>query len=211
MQEKPNSQVTLRAAGGVPELEQVADRAARRGDHRVAVLRFRIEGLDQLALAHRLSGLRGVGIGRLDLLPLGLQLGDLRLPVGEVHASLPARRCQGGERLARVGDDRQRSVLEGVVGVDVDAHEAHVRVVEQAVGGGGEVPEPGAHGDHQVGLLGRTSGRGGALDAMSAQRPLARAAITALARRRSPTPGSRARQARPAPPTPPSSSRRRRR
>ena len=68
----------------------------------------------------------------------------------------------GGERpqgLAGVGHDHLGALLGGVEGRDIDIDEAHPRVLELGLGGGGEVRVPGAHADDQVGLVGEVVAR----------------------------------------------------
>ena len=72
--------------------------------------------------------------------------------VRPVHAVAGQRGRELLERRARVGDQRQRGVLVGVELGDVDVDEAHVRVLERGLGGGGEVAVARADADHQVGL-----------------------------------------------------------
>ena len=65
----------------------------------------------------------------------------------------------------RVADERQRPVFGRVERLDVEADEAPVRVLEQRPGAGGEVGEPRADGEHDVGFLGEAIGGVGAGDA----------------------------------------------
>ena len=55
---------------------------------------------------------------------------------------------------ARVAQEGQARLLEGVELAHVQVDEAHGRILEGGLGGGGEVRVAGAHAQHQVGLAG---------------------------------------------------------
>ena len=96
--------------------------------------------------------------------------GPFRLERAGVGEALVA---EGGGELFEgepgVGDERQRVVLVGVVGGDVDRDDAAVGVLEERPGAGGEVLEAGADGEDDVGGLGDGVGGGGAGDADGAE------------------------------------------
>src|SRR5262249_62242290 len=64
------------------------------------------------------------------------------------------RRGELLEGCARVGDQGQAGVLEGIELGDVDVQEPDVLVLERRLGRGGEVAQACSDGDHQVGLAG---------------------------------------------------------
>nr|BFF02306.1 hypothetical protein GCM10020241_39810 [Streptoalloteichus tenebrarius] len=76
-------------------------------------------------------------------------------------------RVQLAQPLGRVADDGERAVLDRVEPRGVEGDQPGLGV-EHRPGRGGEVLEPRAHGQHQVGAAGERVGRGGAGDA---QRP----------------------------------------
>ena len=70
---------------------------------------------------------------------------------------------------ARIGEERSRIVLRRVEGLNVEADDAPVRILEQGPGAGGEILQAGADRDHHVGLFGQRIGRARAGHADSAE------------------------------------------
>ena len=86
-------------AGRVPELQQVAGRAAGGGDDRVAGPRRLVERADQLALAHRLAARRGASVRARSAPPAPRARGDARARVASRGASAaPTRRSRAARR-----------------------------------------------------------------------------------------------------------------
>src|SRR4029077_18883523 len=127
-------------ASDIPKFQEVAGRAARGRDDRVASLGCAIEQSDQLALTHYLA----FPI-RKDLL---LYLRDPRTS-GPGHFALigvampttggQGRFTQGHDREPRVGHDRERTLLAGIVRANIDVDEPNVRVAEARLRAGGKI------------------------------------------------------------------------
>ena len=146
-----------------PQLVQFARQSAGGADDDVRLL----------ARAHERAEHFGVGrrrrVGRRDVagggrFPFGLGLrgfvapGARRLPGVELG-------IERGERRPGVADDRQSLMFGRIEGLDVDADQSPIRVLEQSPGAGGEVGEPRADADDHVGLRGERVGRAGPGDA----------------------------------------------
>ena len=105
-------------------------------------------------------------LGRLEpvrLLPLSA--------LGHAGVGLPALEAFRQPRQADLGvaDERQRVVLGGVVGGDVERDDLEVAGLEQSPGAGGEVLEARADGEQQVGVAGERVRRRRAGDADRAE------------------------------------------
>ena len=101
-------EMTGPAAGCVPQLQEIAGRAAGGGDDRVAGSGFAIEQADQLALAHSLAGAVAEDFFTHLRRPLGSRGGDFCLVVlTGLHAGGQSGCTQGGKRQPGVGQDGQ--------------------------------------------------------------------------------------------------------
>src|SRR3990172_6469846 len=153
-------QVIAFGVSRAPELVQVPRQAARRADHDVLGLRQAVHRSDDLALTQGRTVPDAVDAVhfRSPFLP---QSRDARsVFVTHTETLEPFRELLEG--YPGVRDQRQRAVLAGVHLRHVDVHELHAWMLEGGLGGGGEVAEPGAEGDHQVRLP---------RDAVGGQRP----------------------------------------
>jgi len=145
-------QVVAFGIAGAPQLVQVAGQAARRAEHHILRAGKRVEHADHLALAEQRAVLQGVDALYLGV-PGGVVLGAAP-PVGGTHLPAFEQAEQLFQRRAGVAHQGDGAVLGGVELGHVDIEEAHVRILELGLGGGGEVGVARADADHQVGLAG---------------------------------------------------------
>ena len=187
---EPELQVAEPALGRVPHLLQVPGRPAGGGDDRVAGPGVLLHQADDLALGEQRAGVRDdvreVG-GDRGAVERGVRVqrgGPHRLPAlhrrrgpgpatpaGLVYpaaatASASAARARLASPTMPVAPRRC-----GVVAVDVDRRELHVRVLEQRLRRGREVGQPRADGEHEVGLADQVVVRRGALQTDPAELP----------------------------------------
>ena len=170
------------APGGVPQLEQVAGRPAGRGDDGVAGLRLLVQGVDELALAHRLAFAADEHLLLHPPRPATIGGDDL----GAVSGRLPEPGgcrgpVQGEQGFAGIRDEWQRALLDGVVSANVDADEADQRVVETGLRARGEVRQPGPDTQDEVRLANNLRRRAGPLQSVTPQAQVGRPAQCALA------------------------------
>ena len=164
-------QMASAAGRGIPQLEQIARRTPGSRDDRVAGAGLVIEGLDQLALAHRLAFLMREDLA-LELLRPGFAgAGDL-LQIGRPWPDVRCLRglMQSTKRLARVRGDRHGALLVGIVAGNVDADETYLRVIEAGLRAGSKVRQARADANHQVGLADERGSRARSFQTMTAER-----------------------------------------
>ena len=141
-----------------PEAVELAGEAARGADDHVARARGPVDRADHLGLGGRnvLAGRRGEVDEARPLggePPRGLRPGGRRAP-------RPERGRQLLQAAARVGEERLRLVLAGVVCRDVQGHQGETGRPEERARPGGEVAEAGPDGQDDVGLGRERVGRG---------------------------------------------------
>ena len=145
---------------GAPVLAQLARQAAGRGQRQVGRIAGPVDRADHMGIGRQL------GVGRARALvdqrvPGGILVRCPRAPGGRRRQ--PAERCrQLGKAGLGVADDRERPVLGGIEAGGVQRDELDVRVGEHGPGAGGEVLQPRADREHDVGIGGERIGRGAA-------------------------------------------------
>ena len=202
-------QVAGPAAGGVPHLLQVTGRAAGGGDDDVAGPGVLLQDADDLALGeHRVGGGDDVGIGwhrgLVEQLVRVRARRPARSPRRRSSSSTRARQAAVGVRCPR--GRRRRSGRPGPAWrrrrcrwrragprratLTLMLANRTSGLAKMRVRAGGEVGQPRADGEHQVGLAGQGVGGRGALQADAADLPPRRAAARRPCRRRSRRPGA---------------------